>query len=93
MTGILAKLSAFLSWVALLAGAGYLVFRIWEILHERFTDSTMVAAAILFPVTLVAMPIYAIVEMNDWRLLIVFVATVIVTGLLRAAKRNFERSA
>ena len=93
MTGLLAKVSAFLSWIALLGGAGYVVFRIWEILHERFTDSTMVAAAILFPVTLIAMPIYAIVEMNDWRLLAVLVATVIVTGLLRAAKRNFERSA
>jgi hypothetical protein len=90
---ILAKVSAFLSWLALIAGASYIVFRIWEILHERFTDSTMVAAAILFPVTLAAMPIYAIVEMNDWRLLVVFVATVLVTGLLRAAKRNFERSA
>ena len=69
------------------------MFRIWGILHERFTDSTMVAAAILFPVTLIAMPIYAIVEMNDWGLLAVLVATVIVTGMLRAAKRNFERSA
>ena len=93
MSQILAKVSAFLSWLALIAGASYIVFRIWEILHERFTDSTMIAAAILFPVTLVAMPIYAIVEMNDWRLLIVFLATVLVTGLLRAAKRNFERSA
>ena len=93
MSRILAKISAILSWLALIAGASYLVFGIWQILHERFTDSTMVAAAILFPVTLIAMPIYAIVEMNDWRLLVVFVATVLVTGLLRAAKRNFERSA
>ena len=93
MSKILAKISALFSWLALIAGASYLVFRIWEILNERFTESTMVAAAILFPVTLIAMPIYAIVEMNDWRLLIVFVATVLVTGLLRAAKRNFERSA
>jgi hypothetical protein len=90
---ILAKISATLSWLALIAGASYIVFGIWQILHERFTDSTMVAAAILFPVTLIAIPIYAIVEMNDWRLLIVFVATVLVTGLLRAAKRNFDRSA
>ena len=93
MSRILAKISAILSWLALIAGASYLVFGIWQILHERFTDSTMVAAAILFPVTLIAMPIYAIVEMNDWRLLVVFVATVLVSGLLRAAKRNFERSA
>jgi len=93
MSGILAKVSAFLSWIALLAGASFVVFGIWEILHERFTDSTLIAAAILFPVTLVVTPIYAIVEMNDWRLLIVLVATVLVTGLLRAAKRNFERSA
>ena len=93
MSGILAKVSAFLSWIALLAGASYIVFGIWEILRERFTESTMIAAAILFPVTLIAMPVYAIVEMNDWRLLVVLVATVLVTGLLRAAKRNFERSA
>ena len=93
MSGILAKVSAFLSWIALLAGASFVVFGIWEILHERFTDSTLIAAAILFPVTLVVTPIYAIVEMNDWRLLLVLVATVLVTGLLRAAKRNFERSA
>ena len=93
MARMLAKISAVLSWVALLAGASYTVFGIWQILNERFTESTMVAAAILFPVTLVAMPIYAIVEMNDWRLLIVFVATIVLTGLLRAAKRNFERSA
>ena len=92
MARILARISAFLSWLALLGGASYIVFGIWQILHERFTDSTMVAAAVLFPVTLVAMPIYAIVEMNDWRLLVVFVATVLVTGLLRGAKRNFERS-
>ena len=52
-----------------------------------------ILAAILFPVTLIAMPIYAIVEMNDWGLLAVLAATVIVTGMLRAAKRNFERSA
>ena len=93
MSRILAKPSAFLSWIALLAGASYVVFGIWKILHERFTDSTLVAATILFPVTLIATPIYAIVEMNDWRLLSVLVATVLVTGLLRAAKRNFERSA
>ena len=93
MTRTLAKISAGLSWLALIAGASYMVFRIWEILHERFTDSTMVAAAILFPVTLIAMPIYAIVEMNDWGLLAVLAATVIVTRMLRAAKRNFERSA
>lgn len=93
MSSVLAKISATLSWLALIGGAGYIVFRIWEILHERFTDSTMVAAAILFPVTLIAMPIYAVVEMNDWSLVIVFVATVLVTGMLRAAKRNFERSA
>ena len=92
MSGVLAKVSAFLSWIALLAGASYVVFGIWEILHERFTDSTLVAATILFPVTLIATPICAIVEMNDWRLLIVFAATLLVTGLLRAAKRNFERS-
>jgi len=90
---ILARISAALSWIALIGGAGYVVFLIWQILHERFTESTMVAAAILFPVTLIAMPIYAIVEMNDWRLLIVFVSTVLVTAMLRAAKRNFERSA
>ena len=93
MSRILARISATLSWIALIAGASYLVFGIWEILNERFTESTMVAATILFPVTLIAMPIYAIVEMNDWRLLAVLVATVVVTGLLRAAKRNFERSA
>ena len=93
MSRILARISAALSWIALIGGAGYVVFLIWQILHERFTESTMVAAAILFPVTLIAMPIYAIVEMNDWRLLIVFVSTVLVTAMLRAAKRNFERSA
>ena len=93
MSRILAKISAFLSWVALLGGASYVVFVIWQILNERFTESTMVAATILFPVTLIAMPIYAIVEMNDWRLIIVMVSTVLVTGMLRAAKRNFERSA
>ena len=93
MTGILAKTSALLSWLALLGGACYIVYGIWQVLHERFTDSTMVAAAILFPVTLIAVPIYAIVEMNDWRLLAMLVATVVVTGLLRAAKRNFERAA
>ena len=92
MSRLLAKLSTILSWLALLGGACYVVFLIWQILHERFTDSTMVAAAILFPVTLVAVPIYAIVEMNDWRLMIVFVSTILVTGMLRAAKRNFERS-
>ena len=93
MSRTLAKISAALSWIALIGGAGCIVFGIWQILHERFTDSTVIAAAILFPVTLIAMPIYAIVEMNDWRLLVVFIATVIVTGLLRASKRNFERSA
>ena len=93
MTRFLAKIATGLSWLALIGGASYLVFGIWEILHERFTDSTMVAAAILFPVTLIAMPIYAVVEMNDWRLVIVLVATLLVTAMLRAAKRNFERSA
>ena len=92
MSRLLAKLSTILSWLALLGGASYVVFLIWQVLHERFTESTMVAAAILFPVTLVAVPIYAIVEMNDWRLMIVFVSTILVTGMLRAAKRNFERS-
>jgi hypothetical protein len=90
---LLAKLSALLSWLTLLSGASYVVFVIWQILHDRFTESTMVAAAILFPVTLIAMPIYAIVEMNDWRLMVVLISTVLVTGMLRAAKRNFERSA
>jgi hypothetical protein len=93
VSGILAKISALLSWIALIGGACYIVFLIWQILHERFTDSTLVAAAILFPVTLIATPIYAVVEMNDWRLVIVLVATVLITGGLRAAKRNFERSA
>ena len=82
-----------LSWITLIAGACFVVFTIWQILHARFTDSTMVAAAILFPVTLIAVPIYAVVEMNDWRLLIVLVVTVLLTSMLRAAKRNFERSA
>lgn len=77
----------------MIAGASYIVLAIWQILHERFTDSTMIAAAILFPVTLIAMPIYAVVEMNDWRPVIVLVATVLITAGLRAAKRNFERSA
>ena len=93
MARFLAKLTTFLSWIVLLGGACYLVFVIWQILNERFTDSTMIAAAILFPLTLIVMPIYAIVEMNDWRLVIVLVATVLITGGLRAAKRNFERSA
>ena len=93
MPRILARISAVLSWFALIGGAGYIVFLIWQILHEYFTDSTMIAAAILFPVTLIAMPVYAVVTLNDWRLAIVFVATVLVTGMLRAAKRNFERSA
>jgi hypothetical protein len=87
----LASVSAFFSWIALLGGGCYVVYSIWQILHEHFTDSTLVAAAILFPVTLIATPIYAIVELNDWRPAIVFVSTVVVTTVLRTAKRNFER--
>lgn len=70
-----------------------MVFAIWQILHEHFTDSTLIAAAILFPVTLIAAPIYAIVELGDWRPAIMLIITVVVTTVLRAAKRNFERAA
>lgn len=93
MSRFLASVSAFLSWIALLGGASYVVFAIWQILHEHFTDSTLIAATILFPVTLIAAPIYAIVELADWRPAIMLVITVVVTTVLRAAKRNFERAA
>jgi hypothetical protein len=89
----LASVTAFLSWLALLGGASYVVFAIWQILHEHFTDTTLIAAAILFPVTLIAAPIYAIAELGDWRPAIMLVITVVVTTVLRTAKRNFERSA
>ena len=93
MARFLAKLTTFLSWLALLGGASYVVFAIWQILHEHFTDSTLIAATILFPVTLIAAPIYAVVELSDWRPAIVLVITIVVVTVLRAAKRNFERAA
>ena len=92
MSNFLAKVSTFLSWIVLIGGASYVVFAIWQILHEHFTDSTLVAATILFPVTLLAVPIYAIVELGDWRPALMLVTTVVITTVLRAAKRNFERS-
>ena len=93
MSRFFASVSKFLSWIALIGGASYVVFAIWQIMHEHFTDSTLVAATILFPVTLLAVPIYAIVELGDWRPALMLVTTVVITTVLRAAKRNFERSA
>jgi hypothetical protein len=82
-----------LSWITLVAGAGYMLVIIWEILRPRFPDSTLAAAVILFPVTLVVTPVYAVIELGDWRLAIALIVTVILTGLLRAARRNFQRAA
>jgi hypothetical protein len=89
----LASVSAILSWITLVGGASYMLFIMWEILRPRFPDATLAAAVILFPVTLVVAPVYAIMKLGDWRLAVALVLTVTFTALLRLARRNFERAA
>lgn len=93
MSRFLASISAILSWITLIGGASYVLLVMWEILRPRFPDTTLAAAVILFPITLVIAPLYAVMELGDWRLAVALVATVFLTALLRVARRNFERSA
>lgn len=89
----LASVSAILSWITLIGGASYMLVVMWEILRPRFPDSTLAAAVILFPVTLIVAPVYAVVKLGDWRLAAVLITTIVLTALLRRARRNFQRAA
>jgi hypothetical protein len=78
--------------VTFCAGGAYMVWIIYELLQPRLTVEQGIAAAILFPVTLLLTPFYAAFMLNDWRLLAVGVSTVVLTALLSFARRNFARS-
>ncbi|HEX6314048.1 MAG TPA: hypothetical protein VFZ73_04280 [Gemmatimonadaceae bacterium] len=92
MSRFLASLSSVLSWITFVGGASYMLFVTWEILRPRFPDTTLVAAAVLLPITLLVTPVYAVMELGDWRLAVTLVVTVVLTAMLRLAKRNFERA-